>query len=442
MSITLEPRKDFPPPLPRPTQVRWLIFALACQASWLLYLHRYAWGVVKPALKQEYHFTDVELGWLDAVFMVTYGLGQVPGGLAGDVWGPHAVLTLLILLWSGTVAALAVARSFVALAGVRAVFGLAQAGAYPCLAQVTRSWFPLSVRTTVQGAVASLSGRAGAACASLVVASLLMGLLHLSWRQALEAIAGLGVLLGLTFWLLFRNRPREHPWANEAERQLIDEGSPPAPTTARPRLLLTGPNVRNLAALLLYAFTSSFADMLYLNWIPLFLTEGKGLSSMQMGIFASLPLWGGALGGVTGGVLNDVLIRLTGSRRAGRSAVAFTGKLMAGVLIATSIVVADGRWVMVVLGGCKFFGDWGVSTQWGTTTDIGGRASGTVFGAVNMVGAAAAILAGPVMGAIKEYYGWEDLFLAVAGIYVLSAACWLFIDCTRRLVVEGDGAGV
>src|SRR5207237_10754764 len=172
-----------------------------------------------------------------AGFRLPYGPGQGPGGPAGDVWGPHAVLTLLILLWSGTVAALAVARSFVALAGVRAVFGLAQAGAYPCLAQVTRTWFPLSVRTTVQGAVASLSGRAGAACASLVVASLLMGLLHFSWRQAMGAIAGLGVLLGLTFWLLFRNRPREHPWANEAERQLIEGGSRPAPPSPRPRLL-------------------------------------------------------------------------------------------------------------------------------------------------------------------------------------------------------------
>ena len=30
----------------RPTQVRWLIFALACATSWLLYLHRYAWGVI------------------------------------------------------------------------------------------------------------------------------------------------------------------------------------------------------------------------------------------------------------------------------------------------------------------------------------------------------------------------------------------------------------
>jgi hypothetical protein len=37
-----------------PTRIRWLIFSLACATSWLLYLHRYAWGVIKPSLKAEY----------------------------------------------------------------------------------------------------------------------------------------------------------------------------------------------------------------------------------------------------------------------------------------------------------------------------------------------------------------------------------------------------
>jgi hypothetical protein len=36
----------------RPTRVRWIIFALACAASWLLYLHRYAWGVMKPSFRR------------------------------------------------------------------------------------------------------------------------------------------------------------------------------------------------------------------------------------------------------------------------------------------------------------------------------------------------------------------------------------------------------
>ena len=77
-----------------------------------------------------------------------------------------------------------------------AAFGLSQAGTYPNLGKVTRSWFPLTIRTTVQGAVASLSGRAGGACASLVVATLLAVTLRLN----IPVIIGTVLLVGaLTF---------------------------------------------------------------------------------------------------------------------------------------------------------------------------------------------------------------------------------------------------
>src|SRR5262249_10863629 len=151
---------------------------------------------------------------------------------------------------------------------------------------------------------------------------------------------------------LFRDGPREHPWANEAERRLIEEGAaPPAPgPPARVRLASGG---WALPAMLLYAFASAFADQLYVFWVPDFLVAGKGLSPSHMGVFAGLPLLGGAVGGMAGGVLNDALIGATGSRRWGRAAVAFTGKFLAGVFIAASVGVADGRLVMVVLLACK-----------------------------------------------------------------------------------------
>jgi sugar phosphate permease len=288
----------------------------------------------------------------------------------------------------------------------------------------------------VQGVVASLAGRAGGACASLLIATVLMGFLHLSWREAVVAVAGLGLFFGLAFVLLFRNSPGEHPWANKAEQRLIEEGSAPAAPGSASRFRLNAASAVTLAALLLYAFASTFADQLYVFWIPEFLVTNKGLNYSQMGIFASLPLWGGAVGGAVGGVLNDVLIRAFGSRRWGRSATAFTGKFLAAVFLALSMGVADGRWVMVVLMACKFFGDWSLATVWGTLTDISGRAVGTVFGLVNMVGATAACVAGPVMGYLVQDFGWDVLFYSVAGAYLIASLCWLLIDCTRRLVIE------
>src|SRR5262245_60258277 len=80
---------------------RWPVFILACATSWLLYLHRCSWGVIKPAFRKDNPgLTDGDIGWLDGAFNASYAIGQVPGGLAGDVLGPRVVLSVIILVWS------------------------------------------------------------------------------------------------------------------------------------------------------------------------------------------------------------------------------------------------------------------------------------------------------------------------------------------------------
>jgi sugar phosphate permease len=420
----------------QPTGVRWLIFFLACAVSWLLYLHRYCWGVIKPAiLRENPGLTNQQVGWLDSAFNVTYAVGQVPGGRLGDLWGPRAVLSGFILTWSLATAGVAWAVGFWRLLGVRALLGITQAGTYPVLSKLTRSWFPLSIRTSLQGTVTAL-GRIGAACCPLVLATLLMGEFGLPWQTALLVMTLPGVVLAVACWLLIRGSPHEHPWSNRAEQELVEAGMVRPVPGQGPALQLNRASVFSLGMLLVYAFASTFQDQLYVNWIPLFLREGRGLSNAEMGLFTPLPLLGGAVGGILGGILNDVLLRRTGNRRWARSGVAFTGKFVAAGLVVLSIQVADGRLAMVVLLAARVFGDWSLSTQWGAITDMGGRAAATLFGLVNMVGSLGGFAAGPLLGLLKDAYGWEGLFFGVAGMCLVSALTWLFIDCTRRVVAD------
>lgn len=425
----------------RPTQVRWFVFALACATSFVLYLHRYSWGVIKGSLKQETGLSDIQLGWLDSAFAATYAIFQIPGGAAGDLFGPRRVLSLIVLVWSAALGCLGLGHGVVGLGASRLVFGAAQAGAYANLAKVTKSWFPLSVRTFVQGAVSTFSGRLGGACSSLVVSTLLMGLLGFSWRSAVNSVALMGAALAIAVWGVLRNSPAEHPWCNAEEvREVSGEVQPssgaPAAAASAGGFAWSGPGLVTFGVLLVHSFTSTLPDMLYLNWIPTFLEEAKGLNKVQMGIFAMLPLLGGAVGGLVGGILNDLLIRLTGNRRWSRSAVGLTGKVISGGIMAWAITLDDGRLVMAALAASKFFTDWSLPTQWATVTDIAGRAAGTVFGVVNTVGSAAGFVAGPLIGFLKQDYGWETLFYFMAAVYVVSGLCWLAIDCTKTLTKE------
>lgn len=165
----------------RPTDVRWLIFTLASATSWLLYLHRFTWSFIRPELKEEYDFSNVQLEGIFSVFNISYGLGQIPSGLLCDVFGVHLVLVVIVLLWSAVLPTVGLTGNVYGLYTLRLIFGVAQAGCYPALSCLTRTWFPLSTCTVVKGFIASFFGRSGGAMATLVMGTLLMGQFGLSW---------------------------------------------------------------------------------------------------------------------------------------------------------------------------------------------------------------------------------------------------------------------
>jgi len=210
-----------------------------------------------------------------------------------------------------------------------------------------------------------------------------------------------------------------------------------------------------------------------------FFIESRGVTDkVILGILASMPLWGGACGGVAGGFLNDYLIRVTGSRRRARTIVGFSGKVFAcfflyAALMYPNVPLAPGLvgWLdgifdsLGILGWLgvdgisdplaaagflfltKFFTDWTQPTVWGTSTDMGGRYSATVFSVINTAGGIAGVVTPVIGGWLLDRYSttsivngekvmvthYEPVFVMVGVMYLLSAVCWLFINSEDSL---------
>lgn len=447
-------------PSSKPTNVRWVVFGLGCGTSWLLYLHRYTFALVKPKLETEWGLDNKELGLLDSAFSFCYSTFQVPAGMLADWLGAHLFLGSIILLWSLALGLHAWAPSPAAMWYARAGFGASQAGAYSALNRVTRIWFPRSSRTIVQGWLGIFSGRMGGLSANIIFAFLLLGILEFDWRTGLYILTAAGVVHALAFLVLFRNSPRNHPLANEAEADLIEEIRTSPQTSvaqnfgakretqskrmsvAKMFRRMSPRSILNLLALNLQSTLSTIADNIYSNWIPLFLAQVHNLEFKRMGLYSALPLLGGAFGGAIGGYLNDRMIRITGSRRWSRTMVGLTGKSIAGVLIFCALLSSyDSPYrFCVFLFFVKLFGDWSLASAWGTVTDIGGRTTATVYAFNNSVASTLAIPAPIMYGIISKDHGWEPVFMIVGVTYLLCAASWLLIDCTIPLMAE-DAAG-
>jgi len=443
------PHANSDAPLPEPaSKIRLIVFALACGTSFLLYLHRYTWNFIGPALQEQFQWSDTQTQAVYSLFMWTYAIGQIPSGILCDLLGPHLFLGAIIITWS-IVLPLHVVRSEWGIAGARLAFGAAQAGGYPILARITRAWFPSSYRTTVQGWIATVFGRGGGASCQFILATVLMGWLTFSLTQSLLILSIAGVLFGFLFLLLFRNSPEVDPRVNAAELRHIQEGELPVAVVTKRRVIPWGRALKNRSMLFFVLMQMLIAgvDTLYSSLLGRYFLA-RGVSLANAGMLASLPLMGGMLGGLIAASSNDWILNRFQNRRWGRSSVGIFSNLMAGSMMLIMIQQNSVLGAALGLAAVKFFADMNQPTQWGACTDIGGRHfSATVFAVINTAGNIGGIIFPVVFGWILDMTkttvasadgtqiqtNFTPMLFFAAGMYVTGGLCWLFIDSSRSL---------
>ncbi|MEU2229315.1 MFS transporter, partial [Streptomyces sp. NPDC018347] len=99
-------------------------------------------GLALPMIGDEFSLSNTQLGGVVSIFAIFYMLGQVPGGMLADRFGPRPLLIVALILWSVFTALTGFAWGLVSLMVMRAMFGLSQglfpAASFKALAERTR----------------------------------------------------------------------------------------------------------------------------------------------------------------------------------------------------------------------------------------------------------------------------------------------------------------
>jgi MFS transporter, ACS family, glucarate transporter len=424
-----------------PTRVRYLVLAVACSLAVLTYVQRQGFVRGTPYIKADLGLNDEQMGLLvGTVWLIAYGVFQVPGGLLGDRLGARHVLTLLVLGWSLLVGVVALTASlppggwlvFACLAVLRFLFGGFQAGGFPVLARVIADWMPARQRGFAQG-MSWMCTRLGGFVAPLLVGWLIRDVFH-GWGAPLWLLAGLGLLWCVFFWLWFRNRPEEMPQVNAAERDLIASGRPVRPVVKGPvpwSLFLCS---RNVWALSLMYGCVGFAGNFLTSLLPIYLHDHRHLDGRTTDWLTGLPLFCGAFSCVLGGFLSDWLIRRTGSRKWGRRLVGAVGLTLAIFAVLLNIWAQEVWLVGFALCAWFFLNDTMIGPAWASCADVGERYAGTLSGAMNMTGAFLGAVGMWLAGRWLRQGEYTLMFSIFACSYGLAALCWLRVDVTKPLV--------
>ena len=80
--------------------MRWQIMCCITLVTMLTYVDRLNLSIAAKYIQDEFSFSTHTMGWVFSAFLLGYALFQIPGGWAGDRYGPKNVLALAILFWS------------------------------------------------------------------------------------------------------------------------------------------------------------------------------------------------------------------------------------------------------------------------------------------------------------------------------------------------------
>ena len=204
-----------------PSRTRYRVVALATGLAMITYLDRACLATLAPGIVRDLGLSTVQMGFVFTAFQLAYALFEIPTAWWADRQGTRAVLSRIVLWWSCLTAATGAAFSYPVLLGIRFLFGMGEAGAWPCVARTFSRWIPVRERGTVQGIFF-----AGAHLTGGLTPVLVLWMLHfMSWRAIFVCFGAVGFVWVAIWHTWFRNDPSEHPAVNAAELQTIRLGA-------------------------------------------------------------------------------------------------------------------------------------------------------------------------------------------------------------------------
>lgn len=413
------------------TRIRYAILAIATTNAFLLYLDRVCMSAViqSTQFQTELGLTRQQTGDIMAIFFFAYALGQMPAGYLADRFGPRRMIVVYILLWSLATAATGLTSTLIAMVAVRALCGLAEAGAYPASALLISRWFPFSFRGRASSVVA-FGGRIGNSLA-LWLTALAIAWLG-SWRMVLWIYGVIGIGLAILSHLVFRNTPAEHPWANDAERELI--GVTDSKQQSFPLLALIkhpGLWLLNLASL-----GMNFGWAFLITWLPTYLIEVRGLDTVTSNRYVSTALAFSMLGMLFGGWWCDLLTRKFGAKW-GRRLPFLAGGTFAAIAYFICPLLPSPVAVAVACALVAFATDSVMPAVWSLAQDIGNTHVASTMAWSNMWGnfgaSAIAKVIPLVMASSMHQRDWNEIFYLCSAGFIVLAVAGSTIDNTRTL---------
>jgi ACS family 4-hydroxyphenylacetate permease-like MFS transporter len=191
----------------------------------IAYIDRINIGIAGLTMNQELALTATMFGFANTAFYFTYAFCQVPSNMMLEHYGARRYIPFIMVAWGLASAATVFATGPYSLYGIRALFGVFQAGVLPGILFYIGLWFPKTYRARANAvflAALPVSLMIGSPLSTLILGmDGIWGMSGWRWLFLIEALPA--VVLGFIAPLLLPARPANASWLSDAEKLALQE---------------------------------------------------------------------------------------------------------------------------------------------------------------------------------------------------------------------------
>jgi MFS family permease len=370
-------------------------------------------GMAIPAMRWDLGLSPMAIAYATSAFSWGLLVLQIPAGRIAAVWRPKLVILSLVVCLSLVSLTTAFVRTELELIINRFALGLAEGGVLACMLVLIRAWFTQAERARAN-AIFLLS----LAAAPMLVgplSGLILSYSNWGWMFIIEAVPGL--LWAMVWWWAIDDDPRQAPWLDEVERELLVRAldAENSQVTAPPGHWLSTLWHPAVILLALYNFFALMAEWGVNLWFPIVLRE-TGLSIGVVGLLSAVP--------ATVGMVVMVLVAISSDRLHERrwhmiGATATSGlALLLMPLGGNNSLVAFGLLTVTVAAFLGRFGPF-----WTLPSEVLPPAVlGVGIGLINGMGILGGIVGPIFFGYVRAATGSFSFALTVAGLSLILSS--------------------
>ncbi|WP_413736259.1 MFS transporter [Sodalis sp. RH21] len=409
---------------------RWFVVFLLLIGGIINYLDRASLSIAAPDMMKDLNLSNTDIGLMGSVFALIYALCQLPSGWLVDKFGPKKVYTWAIGLWSFATMLTGACSNLATLLFARGILGVTEAPCWPGAAKITASWFPKKERALATGFWDAAS-KWGPAIAPPILVAIIV---PFGWRSLFYICGGIGLIFMLFFIYAYR-QPEKHPTITPEELEYIKQGG-----GGTAEKIGDTENTISWGSLFKYKcvwgmilgwFCYVWMMNIFTTFLPLYLIKTQNIELKALGIYASIPYFGGIIGAIFGGYVSKWLMDkeiFSDSLKSKRATISVSA-LLAGITVVAIPFATSLAGTLTLLVIAMAFLSALSATGWALPGDVAPSSMvGSVGSIQNFGGYFAGSLSPLVTGMIADATGSYAMAFISGGIIAGCAAlCYWFI---------------